>query len=114
MKIIFYFDRNFNFCFVGPEAIRAVNVFYYLTYEGAVNLDSITNPTDRAAIETQIRNFGQAPSQLLTEPHPPRNSAMTLVSQTQVIFYFNHFFIYFRPQRCIMCKYYSLTSSVSL
>ena len=64
---------------LGPEAMRAVNVFYYLTYEGAVNLDSITNPTDRAAIETQIRNFGQAPSQLLTEPHPPRNSAMTLV-----------------------------------
>ena len=59
---------------LGPEAVRAVNVFYYLTYEGAVNLDSITNPTDRAAIETQIRNFGQAPSQLLTEPHPPRNS----------------------------------------
>ena len=68
-----------NLIFSGPEAIRAVNVFYYLTYEGAVNLDTITNPTDRAAIETQIRNFGQAPSQLLTEPHPPRNSAMTLV-----------------------------------
>ena len=63
---------------LGPEAIRAVNVFYYLTYEGNVNLDSITDPTDRMAVETQIRNFGQAPSQLLTEPHPPRNSAMTL------------------------------------
>lgn len=44
-----------------------------------MNLDSVTNPTDRAAIETQIRNFGQTPSQLLTEPHPPRNSAMNLV-----------------------------------
>ncbi|CAF5142111.1 unnamed protein product, partial [Rotaria sp. Silwood1] len=44
----------------------------------AVNLDSITTPTDRAAMETQIRNFGQAPAQLLTEPHPPRNSAMNL------------------------------------
>ena len=55
-----------------------MNVFYYLTYEGAVNLDSITDATTRVAIETQIRNFGQAPSQLLTEPHPPRNSAMTL------------------------------------
>ena len=47
---------------LGPEAVRAVNVFYYLTYEGAVNLDSIVDPTDRAAIETQIRNFGQTPS----------------------------------------------------
>ncbi|CAF4704563.1 unnamed protein product, partial [Rotaria magnacalcarata] len=62
-----------------PEVIRAVNDFYYLAYEGAVNLDSITNPTDRAAIETQIRNFGQESLQLLTEPHPPRNSAMNLV-----------------------------------
>ncbi|CAF5096085.1 unnamed protein product, partial [Rotaria sp. Silwood1] len=50
----------------GSEAVRAVN------------LDSITNPIDRAAIETQIRNFGQAPAQLLTELHPPRNSAMNL------------------------------------
>ena len=70
-SIIFYFN------FIGPEEVRTVNVFYYLTYEGAVNLDSITNTTDRTAIETQIRNFSQAPSQLLTEPRPPRNSAMT-------------------------------------
>ncbi len=65
---------------LGPEAVRAINVFYYLTYEGAVNLDSITNPIDRAAIETHIKNFGQVPSQLLSEPHPPRNSAIASVS----------------------------------
>ena len=70
--------------------------FYYLTYEGAVNLDSITNPTDRTAIETQIRNFGQAPSQLLTEPHPPRNSAMTLVRKKNTyVFSPELSFIYF-------------------
>ncbi len=90
-----YYDRDrlfyYNFKFLGPEAIRAVNVFYYLTYEGAVNLDSITNPTDRAAIETQIRNFGQAPSQLLTEPHPPRNSAMTLVRKSKIYICLNYF-----------------------
>lgn len=32
------------------------------------------------AIENQIRSFGQTPAQLLTEPHPPRSSAMHLVS----------------------------------
>ncbi|KAK0074256.1 hypothetical protein PV325_008591 [Microctonus aethiopoides] len=32
----------------------------------------------REAIENQIRNFGQTPSQLLMEPHPPRSSAMHL------------------------------------
>ena len=67
------------FFFPGPEAIRATNVFYYLTYEGSVDLESMTDPVMREAIENQIRNFGQTPSQLLMEPHPPRSSAMHLV-----------------------------------
>lgn len=36
-----------NLCVVGPEAVRASNVFYYLTYEGSVDLDSITDPVMR-------------------------------------------------------------------
>lgn len=28
----------------GPEAVRATNVFYYLTYEGSVNLETMTDP----------------------------------------------------------------------
>lgn len=35
------------------------------------------------AVENQIRNFGQTPSQLLMEPHPPRSSAMHLVRAMQ-------------------------------
>uniref|UniRef100_A0A8C0LLW7 LPS responsive beige-like anchor protein n=1 Tax=Canis lupus dingo TaxID=286419 RepID=A0A8C0LLW7_CANLU len=31
---------------------------------------------NRLAVEAQIRSFGQTPSQLLIEPHPPRGSAM--------------------------------------
>lgn len=27
----------------GPEAVRATNMFYYLTYEGSVNLESMTD-----------------------------------------------------------------------
>ena len=60
--------------------MRATNVFYYLTYEGSVDLESMTDGVMREAIEGQIRNFGQTPSQLLMEPHPPRSSAMHLVS----------------------------------
>ena len=63
----------------GPEAARSTNVFYYLTYEGSVNLNEIADPVAREAIENQIRHFGQTPSQLLSEPHPPRSSAMHMV-----------------------------------
>ena len=75
-----WIDLIFGYKQRGPEATRAINVFYYLCYEGVVNLDLLTNPTDRAAIEKQIQNYGQIPSQLLTEPHPPRNSPMASVN----------------------------------
>ncbi|CAH2301148.1 lipopolysaccharide-responsive and beige-like anchor [Pelobates cultripes] len=71
-----WIDLIFGYKQQGPEATRALNVFYYLTYEGTVNLNSITDPVLREGAESQIRSFGQTPSQLLIEPHPPRSSAM--------------------------------------
>ncbi|KAK2844496.1 hypothetical protein Q5P01_011155 [Channa striata] len=59
----------------GEEAVNALNVFYYCTYEGAVDLDAIANENERKALEGIISNFGQTPCQLLKEPHPPRMSA---------------------------------------
>uniref|UniRef100_A0A8C6LWQ9 Neurobeachin n=1 Tax=Nothobranchius furzeri TaxID=105023 RepID=A0A8C6LWQ9_NOTFU len=71
-----WIDLIFGYKQQGPEASRALNVFYYLTYEGAVNLSSIQDPMLREAVESQIRSFGQTPCQLLIEPHAPRSSAM--------------------------------------
>lgn len=49
----------------GKAAEEALNVYYYLTYEGAVDLDDIPDPVERDSIEAMIKNFGQTPCQLL-------------------------------------------------
>jgi len=55
----------------GRAAAEALNVFYYLTYEGAVSLDTLDSQ-QREAVEAQILFFGQTPTQLLSRPHPRR------------------------------------------
>jgi hypothetical protein len=62
----------------GREAEEALNVFYYLTYEGAINIAEIADPVERAATIAQINNFGQTPKQLFHKPHPQRQNCSAL------------------------------------
>uniref|UniRef100_A0A670XZA6 Neurobeachin like 1 n=1 Tax=Pseudonaja textilis TaxID=8673 RepID=A0A670XZA6_PSETE len=69
-----WIDLIFGYKQRGPAAVEALNVFYYCTYEGAVDLDALTDEKERKALEGMINNFGQTPCQLLKEPHPARLS----------------------------------------
>eukprot|EP01064_Diplonema_japonicum_P012075 TRINITY_DN19555_c0_g1_i1.p1 TRINITY_DN19555_c0_g1~~TRINITY_DN19555_c0_g1_i1.p1 ORF type:complete len:3849 (+),score=926.41 TRINITY_DN19555_c0_g1_i1:65-11548(+) len=53
-------------------AMEALNCFHPYAYEGAVNIDSITDDIKKQSTIDIINNFGQMPQQLLTKPHPKR------------------------------------------
>ncbi|XP_072473428.1 neurobeachin-like protein 1 isoform X1 [Notamacropus eugenii] len=76
-----WIDLIFGYKQRGPDAVEALNVFYYCSYEGAVDLDALTDEKERKALEGMINNFGQTPCQLLKEPHPPRLSAEEVVQR---------------------------------
>ncbi len=48
------------------------------SYEGAVDIDAITDDSQRNACIQQISEFGQTPTQLFKTPHPPRTGALIL------------------------------------
>jgi len=62
----------------GREAEKNLNVFYHLTYEGAVDFSKIEDSDLRLSMQTQIAHFGQCPSQLLKQPHPKRSTRKEL------------------------------------
>ncbi|KAH7524781.1 hypothetical protein FEM48_Zijuj06G0155600 [Ziziphus jujuba var. spinosa] len=67
-----WIDLVFGYKQRGKPAVEAANIFYYLTYEGAVDLDTMEDDLQRSAIEDQIANFGQTPIQIFRKKHPRR------------------------------------------
>ncbi len=66
-------DLIFGFKQTGEEAVKADNLFYPLTYEGAVDIEKVKDATERASIRAQIREFGQTPRKIFDTPHPARD-----------------------------------------
>jgi hypothetical protein len=75
-----WIDLIFGFKQTGDAAAEAMNLFYYLTYEGAVDINQIDDPLQRQGIIDQINNFGQTPSQLFKKPHPRRQTTTSIFS----------------------------------
>eukprot|EP01105_Mastigella_eilhardi_P005674 TRINITY_DN1731_c0_g1_i3.p1 TRINITY_DN1731_c0_g1~~TRINITY_DN1731_c0_g1_i3.p1 ORF type:complete len:2359 (-),score=485.36 TRINITY_DN1731_c0_g1_i3:92-7168(-) len=66
----------------GKAAEEALNVFFYLTYEGMVDVEQISDQQQRKSILSQIYNFGQTPTQLFTTPHPKRISSAEILDRS--------------------------------
>jgi len=67
-----WIDLVFGFKQRGQEAIDCLNTFVHVTYEGEVDLESMTDPVQRASTIAQIENFGQTPSRLFRKPFPQK------------------------------------------
>lgn len=67
----------------GKAAVEACNVFYYLTYSGAVDIESIKDPMERRAIISQIGNFGETPEQLFKRAHTSKQTVSNNVDEPE-------------------------------
>jgi len=69
-----WIDLIFGFKQRGPEAEKAHNVFYHLTYYEPDDLAKVEDHNIRTEIELHISDFGHCPSQLFLRPHPQKKT----------------------------------------
>ena len=75
-------DLVFGFKQRGDQAVESLNTFVHVTYEGEVDIDSMTDPVQRQSTIAQIQNFGQTPSRLERHPFPSKNVTSALKGES--------------------------------
>mmetsp|Transcript_12674 Transcript_12674/g.20670 ORF Transcript_12674/g.20670 Transcript_12674/m.20670 type:complete len:954 (+) Transcript_12674:301-3162(+) len=84
-----WIDLVFGYQQQGAAADAAQNVFYHLTYEGAVDIDAISDPVKRDSTVAQINHFGQTPLKLFDKPHPQRIPPSAAASASRLLLHFS-------------------------
>ncbi|TVU00170.1 hypothetical protein EJB05_54428 [Eragrostis curvula] len=97
-----WIDLIFGYKQRGKPAVEAANIFYYLTYEGAVDLENMDDMLQKSAIEDQIANFGQTPIQIFRKKHPRRGPPIPIAHP-----------LYFAPQSITVTSIIPSTSTPS-
>lgn len=69
----------------GDLAVEATNVFQHLSYQGAKDLDTITDPVERLATIGIIHSFGQTPYQVFQRPHPAREASRSSMARLDTL-----------------------------
>ena len=80
-----WIDLVFGYKQRGRDAVKAQNVFFHMTYEGAIDLAAIDDQRKRDAAIIQIENYGQTPTQTFLKPHAARTAAAADTSATPLV-----------------------------
>ena len=80
-----WIDLIFGYKQRGEAAVEATNVFQYLSYQGAKDLDAITDPVERLASIGIIHSFGQTPYQVFQKPQLPRETEKLVSSKLDLL-----------------------------
>lgn len=78
---IYLYTSIHIYIYICISSIIHISVFYYLCYEGSIDLDSLSDVNQRHALEVQIMEFGQIPKQVFMVPHPQRKVGLQILTE---------------------------------